>query len=287
MNRFAPFSRAFALCITMLLFVNFTHAQNVPNKPSALDEELLRLESMIAQAIVRNDTSAVAQYLAEDFTMIVPEAVNISKQAFLRDMSIFWKPFSQQHRAQTVRIAENTGIISGIAEFAWKTQNGDTMRASEQYTDTYIRTKQGWRKYASHSTAMLPNDSLAKQQVQRQSETLWKAWETGNRALAEPMYADDFIDTDFGGTKRNRASVLAFLKPHAAGTTVKITLSDWHFVVRSSVVVANYIGEDVRTKNGRTDTWRFRATDTFVYRYGQWKLIAGQQIPLKADGKEK
>jgi ketosteroid isomerase-like protein len=267
----------------MLLLACLVNAQTLPRE----QEEVLRIEDMIAKAIVHNDTSAVARYLAEGFTMTVLEGANISKQGFLRDMTVFWKPFSQQHRAQLVRVSENTGIISGIAEFAWRAKNGDTIRAAEQYTDTYIRTGQGWQKYASHSIAIVPNDSIAKNDVQRQSETLWKAWETGNRALAEPIYADDFIDTDFGGTKRNRASVLAFLKPHAAEQTVKITLTDWHFVVRPSTVVVNYIGEDVRTKNGLTEKWRFRATDTFVYRYGRWKIIAGQQIPLKADGKEK
>lgn len=119
-----------------------------------------------------------------------------------------------------------------------------------------------------------------KREVQQTLETLWKAWETGNRSLAESIYHTDFIDTDFEGTRTNRTEVLSYLKL-PEGQTVKITLSDWHFIVTGNVVVTNYVGEDVRTTNGKTSSWRFRATDTLVRKYGKWKLIAGQQILIK------
>jgi hypothetical protein len=47
------------------------------------------------------------------------------------------------------------------------------------------------------------------------------------------------------------------------------------------MLMANYVGEDVRTTNGKISSWRFSATDTLVRKYGKWKLITGQQILIQ------
>jgi hypothetical protein len=44
---------------------------------------------------------------------------------------------------------------------------------------------------AAHSSEETPKDKLVyENEVKNTVMTLWKAWETGNKALAEPIYAN-------------------------------------------------------------------------------------------------
>jgi hypothetical protein len=156
------------------------------------------------------------------------------------------------------------------------------MTSYERYTDVWTLKKKQWILLAEHgSEATVGDEKNFKIEAQSTLSTLWKAWETGNKSLAEPIYATDFIDTDFEGTTRNRNEVLAFLTPLPKNQTATITLSNWHFIIRGNTVVANYIVEDRRVTNDKTSVVRFRATDTVVKKHGHWQIIAGQQILIK------
>jgi ketosteroid isomerase-like protein len=246
----------------------------------SIEKQLLETEKQLAKAIVDGDTTAVASLVADEYTFTVPEGSDISKKQFLLDMKKFWHPFSQIHSQQKVKVNGKTAVVSGLVEFKWGDKNNFD-QAAERYTDTYVLQKGKWRKYASHAHPEYPTKETLEREVQQTLETLWKAWETSDRELAEPIYDMDFMDTDFEGTRRSRAEVLDFLNPLPANQTAKITLSDWRFIVMNNVVVANYVGEDIRTTNGKSSSWRFRATDTLVRKYGKWKLVAGQQILIK------
>jgi hypothetical protein len=244
------------------------------------EKQILEIEKQLAKAVMDVDTSTVASLLADEYAFTVPEGTNISKKQFLLDMKRFWHPFSQIHSQQKVKVNGKTAVVAGLVEFKWGDKNNFD-QAAERYTDTYVLQKGKWRKYASHSHAEYPAKEVLEREVQQTLETLWKAWETGDRKLAEPIYDLDFMDTDFEGTRRSRTEVLDFLKSLPANQTAKITLSDWRFIFLGNTIVANYIGEDVRNTNGKISTWRFRATDTLVRKYGKWKLVAGQQILIK------
>ncbi len=233
------------------------------------------------QAVLDNDTAKVSAALTDDYDFSVPEGNNISKKQFLVDMKQFWHPTSLNRTGQNVRINKNVAIVTGLAESRWKAENKEFV-ARERYTDTYIFDNGKWLLLAAHSNEEAINDkSVYENEVKNTVLTLWKAWETGNKQLAEPIYAKDFIDTDFAGTRRTKEQVLNFIKPSATGESIQILLSDWQFIVKNSTVIVNYIGEDTRKKDGKVSTVRFRATDTFIKRYGHWQIIAGQQALIK------
>jgi Domain of unknown function (DUF4440) len=244
-------------------------------------KEILKVESQISKAILDNDTAKLSALLTNDYSFSVPEGDNISKKQFLLDMKTFWHPTALIHAEQQVKTYKNAATVTGLATYKWK-DSTRKYEAYERYTDTYIRVKNQWLKSISHSSEAQQKDKkVHENEVKTTVETLWKAWETGNKSLAEPIYANDFIDTDFEGTRRNRTQVLDFLTPLPNGQTAKIALSDWHFIVKNNTVIVNYIGEDTRTQNGKTSTFRFRATDTFIKKYGHWQIVAGQQIMTK------
>jgi len=244
-------------------------------------KDILLLESQISQAVLDNDTARFSAFLTDDFEFSVPEGNNISKKQFLLDMKKFWHPTEINRTDQRVRINKNVAIVTGLAESKWLSNNRE-MVARERYTDTYMYDNGKWLLVAGQSCEeAIKDQSIYENEVKNTVMTLWKAWETGDKSLAEPIYAKDFIDTDFEGTRRSKEEVMAFLNPLPMGETARIVLSDWHFIVKNSTVIVNYVGEDTRTKDGKVKVSKFRATDTFLKRYGHWYLIAGQQIPIK------
>ncbi len=259
-------------------------AQNPTTREKGLkneENEVLKTEKAIANAIVNNDTSIVSSFLTNNYMMTVPEGSNITKRQFLTDMKKFWHPFFQNHTNQNVKIYKYTAIITGVVEFKWRDANKE-YNVSERYTDTYIKENSQWRKCASHSHSEQLTKEVLQMEVKKAVETLWLAWETGDKASAESIYAEDFIDTDFQGVRRNKTEVLNFLKPLPQGQTSKIILSDWHFIAQGNVFIVNYIGEDTRSQDGKViSVWKFRATDTLIKKYGHWILMAGQQILIK------
>jgi ketosteroid isomerase-like protein len=264
------------LTIISLFFVCTAFCQK-----SSLITDILQKENILQKAIVANDTSTVSSILTDDYTFTVPEGNNISKKQFLQDMTTFWKPTSITRSEQKVKINGITAIVVGLSEYKWKANN-QLMTAYERYTDVWTLKKKQWRLLAEHgSETTIIDKKTLENEAQTTLATLWKAWETGNKLLAEPIYATDFIDTDFEGTTRSRSGVLAFLTPLPKNQTATITLSNWHFIVRGNTVVANYIVEDRRVTGDKTSVVRFRATDTVVKKYGHWQIIAGQQILIK------
>jgi Domain of unknown function (DUF4440) len=244
-------------------------------------KDILSFENQISQAILDNDTAKLSTFLTDDYTFTVPEGFNISKKQFMLDMKTFWHPTAINRTQQKVKVRKNVAVVTGLSTYKWQDKNKD-FSAQERYTDTYIFEKNKWLLMAAHSSEEMQKEkSVYENEVKNTVMTLWKAWETGNKASAEPIYATDFIDTDFEGTRRNRTQVLDFLTPLPTDMTAKIVLSDWHFIVKNNTVIVNYIGEDTRTKGDKTNVIQFRATDTFVKKYGHWQIIAGQQILIK------
>jgi hypothetical protein len=244
-------------------------------------KDILFVESQMSKAVLDNDPVRLSSFLTDDYEFSVPEGNNISKKQFLLDMKKFWHPTALNRTEQKVRINKNVAVVTGLAESKWITSNKEYV-ARERYTDTYIFDKGKWLLFAAHSIEEAIKDkSIYEEEVKNTILNLWKAWETGDKPLAESIYAQDFIDTDFDGTRRNKEEVLDFLKPLPNGETTQILLSDWHFIIKSNTVIANYVGEDTRTKNGKVSVIKFRATDTLIKKYGHWQLVAGQQILIK------
>jgi ketosteroid isomerase-like protein len=138
-------------------------------------------------------------------------------------------------------------------------------------------------------TTLIPQayaDTAAETQIRNAIANLWKGWETNNRALVEPIYHPQFTDVDFDGARRTRAEVLAFLPAAApkpeAGAETEIKVSNIELVRHGDTVIAAYIANDTRRRNGNVvSSLQFRANDTFVKLNGQWKLLAGQQTLLR------
>jgi uncharacterized protein (TIGR02246 family) len=93
-------------------------------------------------------------------------------------------------------------------------------------------------------------------------------------------FADDAVLTTPDGNVQTKVQILADVK---AGDLVleSSTISDMKVRVYGDAAVATYTTTD-KGKYKKTDiSGRFRWTDTFVRRAGEWKLVAGQGTQIQ------
>jgi len=115
---------------------------------------VLGAEAAISAGQVANDVDAVERGLAEGYTFTLPDGVIVSRQTFLDNMRQWWKPTAVLNTNQTVRVMQDTAIVTGRATYRWTSPTQGDEQAIEQYTDTYHRQDGVWRRVASHSSCI-------------------------------------------------------------------------------------------------------------------------------------
>ena len=92
-------------------------------------------------------------------------------------------------------------------------------------------------------------------------------------------FADDAVLTTPDGSLQTKAQIVADVK---SGDLVleSSTISDMKVQVYGDAAVVTYVTTD-KGKYKKTDiSGRFRWTDIFVRRAGEWKIVAGQGTPI-------
>ncbi|KPF78948.1 hypothetical protein IP88_02860 [alpha proteobacterium AAP81b] len=134
---------------------------------------------------------------------------------------------------------------------------------------------------AARSTTLDPREG----ELRRHMAELTRAWETGDRALAGRIYADDFIDIALDGARRGKCEVLDFILPAVTpAAQIKFATSGHQFVFPArDVALVTYRNRDCRQRLEGERCFDFMASETFLRRRGQWQLVAGQQSMIPAD----
>jgi ketosteroid isomerase-like protein len=107
-------------------------------------------------------------------------------------------------------------------------------------------------------------------------ERLGRAWVEGDRSFIEQILADDWSVTDLTGRVLKKAEVLAetFGSKDRKVVSMQIdeinvrSFGDWAIVTGRTQAAGEYRGEAAEA------TLRF--TDVFVYRNGNWQVVASQ-----------
>lgn len=107
-------------------------------------------------------------------------------------------------------------------------------------------------------------------------ERLATAWVEGNRSFIEQLLADDWSVTDLTGRILKKAEVLeeAFGSKDRQVVSMQIddinvrSFGDWAIVTGRTKAAGEYQGEVVEVM--------LRFTDVFVYRNGNWQVVASQ-----------
>ncbi|NML36780.1 nuclear transport factor 2 family protein [Chitinophaga sp. G-6-1-13] len=119
-----------------------------------MEKEIRRLEQQEVVAIQKADTTTLLQIWSKDFVVNNPYGQIVTLPqilAFIREGKIDYTSF--ERIIERVTIVDNIAITMGkeivIPEKA--TQHADK-KVTRQYTDVWMKTKDGWREVARQAT---------------------------------------------------------------------------------------------------------------------------------------
>lgn len=123
-------------------------------------EDLAALEALDIRyqaAVKANDAAGMAAILADDFVLISGRGQVSDKAALLkeaRDARIVYE--RQDASERSVRVWGDTGVITALLWLKGK-NDGVPFEYRLWYSDTYVRTAQGWRYVLGQASLRLPD----------------------------------------------------------------------------------------------------------------------------------
>jgi ketosteroid isomerase-like protein len=117
-----------------------------------MQEEVLRIEKELSQAIVRNDAEAVGRFLADDWIVIDPDGGIIDRARFLGVIKSGTLAHEMMESADSrVRIYGNTAIVTALTTTKGK-YSGQAFTTQERATDVFVKQNGRWQCALSHLT---------------------------------------------------------------------------------------------------------------------------------------
>ena len=117
-----------------------------------MQEEMVKLEREFAQAIIKNDPDAIAQFLADDWIIIDPDGGIIDKSRFLGVI----KSGALSHEAMDLedvraRIYGDAATVTALTTTKGKFM-GQEFTTQERATDVFVRKDGHWQCVVSQVT---------------------------------------------------------------------------------------------------------------------------------------
>jgi uncharacterized protein (TIGR02246 family) len=116
------------------------------------------LDTAYQAAVERNDADAMAQILADDMILVVGRGVVFTREDLLRaarEQEFIYERQVEDEGTQTVRLyGEDTAIVTARL-WLKGTHNGAPFDRTLWFSDTYVRTPEGWRYAFGQSSIAL------------------------------------------------------------------------------------------------------------------------------------
>ncbi len=114
------------------------------------------LDTQYQEAVKRNDAAAMDRILAEDFVLITGRGESFTKADLLADARSGDTVYERQDELeQTVRVWGDTAVVTALL---WMkgTNKGEAFDYKLWFSDTYVRTPEGWRYVLGQAAQPLP-----------------------------------------------------------------------------------------------------------------------------------
>src|SRR5688572_28301154 len=122
---------------------------------------IARLDTEYQAAVERNDADAMAAILHEDMVVVLGDGKVLTRNDLLdaaRRKSIVYEKQVEDPGTQVVRLyGSDTGVVTALLWAKGKRQNGTTLNVRLWFTDTYVRTPQGWRYAFGQASLPVPD----------------------------------------------------------------------------------------------------------------------------------
>jgi uncharacterized protein (TIGR02246 family) len=114
------------------------------------------LDTEYQAAVKRNDAMTMARILADDFVLVTGSGKTFTKADMLEDARRGDIYQQNDEEVQTVRVWGDTAVVTAKL---WEkyTSNGKSFDHKFWFSDTYVRTRAGWKYVFGQSSLPLPN----------------------------------------------------------------------------------------------------------------------------------
>jgi ketosteroid isomerase-like protein len=114
------------------------------------------LDTRYQAAVKRNDMAAMDRLLAEDFVLVTGSGKTYGKADLLEEARSGRMVYERQEdSSQKVRIWGDTAVVTAKL-WAKGTENGRPFDYTLWFSDTYVRTRHGWRYAFGQASLPLP-----------------------------------------------------------------------------------------------------------------------------------
>jgi ketosteroid isomerase-like protein len=115
------------------------------------------LDTEYQKAVEQNDAKTMERILADDFMLIEGDGTHSNKADLLQDARSGKTRYQHQEDSeQTVRIWGATAVVTAKL-WAKGIEDGVPVDYVMWFSDTYVRTKDGWRYVFGQASLPLPN----------------------------------------------------------------------------------------------------------------------------------
>lgn len=149
-------ARGAAVALTTLLAAGAAHAS--PEEDRAT---VAALDTGYQAAVERNDAETMARILHPDMVLVVGRGVVYTREELLRsarERDIEYEHQVEDEGTQIVRLyGRDTAIVTARLWLKGTPREGEAFDRRLWFSDTYVRTPEGWRYAFGQSSISLPN----------------------------------------------------------------------------------------------------------------------------------
>jgi len=125
--------------------------------PETDRRQVAALDIAYQAAVERNDADGMAAILHDDMILILGVGTVVTREDLLksaRDKAVTWERQVEDEGTQTVRLyGKDTAVVTARLWLKGARKNGQSFDRRLWFSDTYVRTLQGW-KYAFAQASM-------------------------------------------------------------------------------------------------------------------------------------
>ena len=118
------------------------------------------LDTEYQAAVERNDAEAMARILHDDMILVVGRGTVYTREDILRsarERDIEYERQVEEEGTQTVRLyGDDTAVVTALLWLKGVTREGEAFDRRLWFSDTYVRTPDGWRYAFGQASLSLP-----------------------------------------------------------------------------------------------------------------------------------
>jgi ketosteroid isomerase-like protein len=151
-------ARGAAAALTALLLAGNAYAS--PDEDRRI---VAALDTEYQAAVERNDAETMARILHPDMVLVVGRGAVYTREDLLRsarDRDIEYEHQVEDEGTQVVRLyGEHTAVVTARLWLKGVTREGQAFDRRLWFSDTYVRTPEGWRYAFGQSSISLPDEA--------------------------------------------------------------------------------------------------------------------------------